>query len=68
MKSRLVVLTLLFAAPAGIGLLLTGSLPRSDGEIKLTGLRHEVKVTFDPWVSLPCMPQRERTRFLPWAS
>lgn len=49
MKSRLVVLTLLFAVPAAIGSLLMGSLPLIDGEIKLAGLRHEVKVTFDPW-------------------
>ncbi|MGH8508691.1 MAG: penicillin acylase family protein [Gammaproteobacteria bacterium] len=49
MKRWLVVLTLLLAAPAGIGLLLTEPLPPSDGEIKLTGLKHEVKVTFDPW-------------------
>ena len=49
MKRRFVVLTLLFAVPAGIGSLLMGSLPLIDGEIKLAGLRHEVKVTFDPW-------------------
>ena len=43
------MLTLLVAAPAGIGLLLMGSLPPIDGEIKLAGLKDEVKVTFDAW-------------------